>query len=392
MKILHTVESYLPQRHGMQEVVTQLSENLVTFGHDVTIATKVDSNRTKRILNGVKIRAFKLSGNAVNGIEGDVDEYLNFVLNSKFDVVTNFAAQQWATDCVLPILNKLKAFKVFVPTGFSGLYLDQYQEYFQCMKEWMKEYNATVFLSKQYRDYKFAKENKLRNTVVIPNGASYSEFTEVDGIDIRELLGIRPAKKIILHVGSYTGIKGHIEAYEIFKKAGLDNAVLLFVGKGLSKVQQYVDKDKTLFSRLVGRYKEKQVYFAPLTRTETVAAFKQSDLFLFPSLLECSPIVLFECLASKTPFLANNVGNANEIAKTSKGGIILPGVEDSQGFFRPDIEEASILLENLVLNKHLVQKMALQGYEAWKKRFTWEQISLQYERLYQNGVEKHNIS
>jgi glycogen synthase len=48
MKILHLVESYLPARNGMQEVVTQLSTRLVEKGHQVTVVTSYDE---RRILN-----------------------------------------------------------------------------------------------------------------------------------------------------------------------------------------------------------------------------------------------------------------------------------------------------------------------------------------------------
>jgi glycosyltransferase involved in cell wall biosynthesis len=50
-----------------------------------------------------------------------------------------------------------------------------------------------------------------------------------------------------------------------------------------------------------------------LSRIETLAAYHQADLFLFPSNIECSPLVLFESIASKTPFLTTDVGNAKEI-------------------------------------------------------------------------------
>ena len=45
MKIVHTVESYLPAHHGMAEVVRQLSEGLVQLGHDVVILTSFHPER-----------------------------------------------------------------------------------------------------------------------------------------------------------------------------------------------------------------------------------------------------------------------------------------------------------------------------------------------------------
>ena len=69
MKILHTVESYLPRRHGMQEVVTQLSERLARMGHEVIVATSYDPDRRDDVINGVRIADFKVSGNLVRGLK-----------------------------------------------------------------------------------------------------------------------------------------------------------------------------------------------------------------------------------------------------------------------------------------------------------------------------------
>ena len=111
MKILHTVESYLPARHGMQEVVSQLSERLAAMGHEVTIATSYDEKREVEIINGVTIASFKIKGNEVSGIKGETGIYQDFLQSQNFDIITNFAAQQWATDLALPNLQKIKAKK-----------------------------------------------------------------------------------------------------------------------------------------------------------------------------------------------------------------------------------------------------------------------------------------
>ena len=122
MKILHTVELYFPSTGGIQEAVRQISENLVKAGHSVTVATSKLPNRKSNVINGVSIEEFEISGNLVRGITGEVKKYQNYLLNSDFDIIANFAAQQWTVDCTFPIIDKIKAKKVFVPTGFSGLY------------------------------------------------------------------------------------------------------------------------------------------------------------------------------------------------------------------------------------------------------------------------------
>jgi hypothetical protein len=138
MKILHTVQFYYPSVGGAQEVVRQLSERLVLLGHEVTVATTMLPNRNFTIWKGVKIEQFNISGSAVKGFSGEIEKYTKFLIESDFDIIMNYAAQQWATDLMLPLLNEIKSKKVLVPCGFSGLYLPEYTEYFENMKTLLK--------------------------------------------------------------------------------------------------------------------------------------------------------------------------------------------------------------------------------------------------------------
>src|SRR5438105_3107711 len=130
MKILHTVEFYYPSVGGAQEVVRQLSEHMVRMGHDVTVATTKLPARERNVHNDVKIAEFAISGNRVRGIEGDVDDYHRFVTREQFDVVLNYAAQQWATDLFFDVIDEVDARKVLVPCGYSALYDRAYAQYF----------------------------------------------------------------------------------------------------------------------------------------------------------------------------------------------------------------------------------------------------------------------
>src|SRR6266852_226466 len=107
MKILHTVEFYAPSKGGAQEVVRQISEELVKRGHEVTVATKKLAARENVSLNGVRIKEFAISGNSVRGCTGEIGRYQEFLRAGDFDVMMNYAAQQWATDLVYPMLDQL---------------------------------------------------------------------------------------------------------------------------------------------------------------------------------------------------------------------------------------------------------------------------------------------
>ncbi|MEW5784283.1 MAG: glycosyltransferase family 4 protein [Bacillota bacterium] len=392
MKILHTVEFYPPSVGGMQEVVKQLSERLVKLGHEVTVATTRLPERTAKIINGVRIVEFSVSGNAVRGLNGETAHYRNFLLNAECDIIANFAAQQWATDIMLPILDRIKAKKVFVPTGFSGLYMPEYKDYFTSMKSWFKKYDMNVFLSDDYRDIHFARECGITRTALIPNGAGANEFQARPAVDIRHELGIPAGHFLILHVGSHTGLKGHAEALQIFRQAEINNATFLLIANtfgGGGCTRHCTATAAAYNSSPPAALARKKIIVAELPRKTTIAAYHAADLFLFPSNLECSPLVLFEAMASKTPFLTTDAGNAGEIVAWSGGGLLLPTEIDYKEYVysRADIIGSVRLLEDLFNDAGKREAMQENGFAAWQQSFTWEKITRDYEKLYLGLLE-----
>jgi len=414
LKILHTVESYAPAMNGMSEVVRQLSERLAVVGHELTVATGVASERPGIDLHGVRVVEFDVSGNAVTGLCGDVASYRKFLLDSDFDVVTNFAAQQWATDIALPLLQRISGRKVLVPTGFSGLHSRRYREYYRKMPEYMNRYDMNVFLSDSYRDVSFARRHGITREVLIPNGAAAEEFS-VPLPDVRSKLGVAEDHFLILHVGSHTWFKGHEEAMEIFGQADMRDAILLIVGNEAQGGCGTLCRERAKLLNGSARFRtdRKRIIVTPLTRAETVSAYHAADLFLFPSNIECSPIVLFECLASRTPFLVTDVGNSSEIIAWSDGaGLLLPsrrppflprygtfrervgekiriilGRADDFAAVHPKLRGSSALLSALYRDADGRKEMAQKGFLAWQKRFTWEAVAMEYESLYRSLVE-----
>lgn len=380
MKILHTVESYLPSANGMSEVASQISEHLVALDHEVTVVTGKNQRRD-RVINGVNVFEFDISGNEARGYRGDIDSYQNFILNSNFDIMTNFAAQQWATDLVLPLLDNIKAKKVFVPTGFSALFDPQYHQYFENMKSWFHKYDMNVFLSDDYRDIKFARENNVNNTIIIPNGADEKEFLRKSKTNIRNILGLPENCFLILHVGSHTGVKGHREAIQIFQKANIPNSCLLIIGNARTKCLYECIINSTI-NNLKSR--KQPIKIKNYSRDLTIAAYQQADIFLFPSNIECSPIVLFEAAASKTPFLATDVGNSKEIADWLQSGLILPTSKDDKNYSFAKVDESAKILKDLSINKNQRLKMSKAGFNNWKSNYTWAKISDRYEHLYKS--------
>ena len=394
MKILHTVEFYSPSVGGAQEVVKQISEHLVKRRHEVTVATTKLPHRTSSSINGVHIEEFDISGNAVRGFRGETSRYQQFLLDSHFDVMMNYAAQQWATDLVFPILDRLSYRKVLAPCGFSGLLNPQYASYFAHLPEVLRQYDHLIFHSNSYRDVEFARQHGLKHYTIIPNGASEEEFREVDAT-LRQRYGISINVPLVLTVGSHTGLKGHRLAIEAFRRARIGRAVLVIIGNKIGRMGCLPEcKMRAGCVRLVSLGRKRVLLLNP-ARPDVVAAYHAADLFVFGSNIECSPLVLFEAMASKTPFATVACGNAEEIVNWSHGGILLPTIQRGNGMVDAKPETMAQAIEDLIMKPEERLCLAEAGYQAWQERFTWDKISREYERLYQSilgGSENQNAS
>ncbi len=396
----------------MSEVVRQISERLVAKGHEVTVATGFYAQRNSPMIDGVRVESFSVFGKSATGVYGDISGYQRFILEFLPDVIVNFAAQQWATDLVFPLLENLRAKKVFVPTGFSALGNPAFRSYFESMRKWVHAYDAGVFLSEDYRDIQFAKDCGFDRIAYIPNGAAEEEFESRYAGHLRAELGIPKNDFLVIHVAGYLSIaKGQMEAVQIFSESAIKNATLLLVcpnfaegfaqslkprqilraiyhilrGRGLRAFQlplrlKLAIKRYERKNRVLGR----QIKLVSLPRVKTVEAFQNAQLLLFPSWIECSPIVLFEAAASRAPFLVTDVGNAREIIKWTSGGRILPGVkmDDEEGSMVANVQAGASMLNNLHASVALRETMAHAAHAAWMSYFTWGKIASKYEELY----------
>lgn len=386
MKILLTSEYYAPSVGGSQEVVKQLAERLARRGHRVTVATTRLPQRRAGEINGVRIAEFPIRGNRAFGFDGPVEDYQRFLLDGDFDVVLNYAAQQWTTDLVLPLLGRLPYPALLAPCGFSGLRHAAYAAYFAELPEVLRQYKRLIVHSDIYQDAAYLREHGLAYCV-ITNGAAEDEFSHIDG-SFRRRYRIPENAVMLLTVGSHTGTKGHKLAIQAFMRAATGRAVLVIIGNTLNSAGCLPSCCKrALLANLTG-FGRKTVRLLNPPRADVVAAYHAADLFLFGSNVECSPLVLFEAMASRTPFISLACGNAAEIAEWGQSGVILPTYPWQNGMVNGDVDDMATAITRLVHNPEERRRLAENGYQAWRERFTWERIAVQYESLLLDAIEQ----
>jgi glycosyltransferase involved in cell wall biosynthesis len=409
----------------------------------VTVATTQLQVETFSEWNGVKIEHFAVSGNEVRGIVGEVERYREFVLNFPADAILIKAAQQWTFDALFPVLGQIKARKIFIPCGFSGLYEPSYKGYFERLPEILRHFDSLIFYAKSYRDIDFCRARGLSNLVFIPNGASESEFRILEETSgFRQMLGIPPENFVFSTVGSMTGVKGHREIAEAFlrmdnggksvtlvlngnqnlapaaqmsavrqpltarianflsrclcflQREGLYRAarrgvgsLLRFVKRRLTPTAATVDPLAALAQRINGDpVANKQMLILDLPRGDVIDLFKTTDLFVFASNIEYSPLVLFEAAAAGTPFLTVLVGNAEEIATMTGAGILCPAPKDAYGYTRAEPDVLAAAMARALNDPDQLARLGQAGRANWQQNFTWDKIASQYEALLANTV------
>lgn len=365
MKILFTVEFYEPKKGGAEEVVRQLAERLVKRGHEVCVATTAVRERIEKTIHGVHIEEFQLAGNSVKGIRGSEEEmrrYQDFLVSGGFDVVINYAAQIWCTDLVFPVLERIKGKKVFIPCGYSRLHTPAYKTYFDVLPGYLKQYDRLVYMSANYQDYVFGEQYGCEDrAVLIPNGAG-EEFLK-QSLDFKTKFGIATPKMVIT-VSNHYFAKGHLFVIDAFKRMGRKDATLVIIGERPSGRAWYSCYPLCKLNAFLNSH---IMVLHDVPREWVVSAYKQADLFLFGSQIECAPLVMYEAFASKAPFVTTAVGNVcdhEEILEIVKTPTDMAKVGND-------------LLNNEMKRRRIGEK----AYQSWQAHHTWERIVEQYETM-----------
>ncbi len=418
MRILIGTDYYYPSVGGLQIVLKEIAERLVKLGHSITVATSKMQNRTANNHNGVSIVEFDIKGNYVHGLQGKVKDYQNYVMNGDFDVILIKAAQGWTIDALIPILNKINTRKVFIPCGFSALFNPLYAEYYKIMPEILRQFDHLIFYASDYRDTNFARQHNINNFSIISNGASEIEFSVQRESNFRERLNIEDNSFVILTVGTFTGGKGHYELAQAFHLANFNQPATLILNGNQSAIflklktavliKHYLKMgprsmlkriyrdfllaigiikkpkihDWTDIARAVNSEKSnKQIIITNLEREDVIQAFLNSDLFVFASNIEYSPLVLFESAAAGLPFLTVPVGNSKEIIEWTKGGVLCPAIVDKTGRTNVDSQLLAEEIMKLANNPEKREQLGESGKKNWLNNLTWGKIAIEYEKV-----------
>lgn len=219
------------------------------------------------------------------------------------------------------------------------------------------------------RDYSRAR-NTRRDIIVIPDGVDTSLFdpSKVDGSNVRSKFSIDKEKLLCVYAGRVEEAAGAgiiLETAKFLEKK--KQIAFLIVGEGDPVVINQFSKLRNVI--LAGRVEKDDVpmYLAA------------ADIVLVPfpdniASHSISPLKLFEALAMQKVVIASAVSGITEV--------LLEGMDFIQLGGSPKLWASEI--EKILENRFSREKSAVANREIIRKKFDWDYLSVEFEKIIQD--------
>jgi len=349
---------------GSEKVVQQITESMHDdFGMECHVISKYATRQEE--LNGIHIHKQSMGDdNLVSQLNGlDLDHILTY----------SDSCYAWPT--IVRKADKIHGSKSVALVGMN--YMRSHGDIGQIFAS-KKNRFTTITHSDNYIDYTTCQSLGIP-VKVIPNAINLQEF-EDQKFSFREKHGIK-TEKMILCVSNFFPGKGQEHLYHILQKLerkGHDFTVVFISTKvNFAPAESLYQR----YGRMLKKASFKHVMLRNIPRSDTVQAFREADVFAFPSQVEVAPLVVLECMACSLPWVSLNVGNTS----TLEGGLIVESKKKVQGRWHYSTEiydEFTDCLDSLLTTKHLRTSLGSEGRRHIVEKYDWDKIKHDYKEVF----------
>lgn len=367
MRILQTPIRFYPDIGGVNQYVLDLSKELVKNGSKVKVICADEPKSDIKNFKGIEIERLNYFSKIANtNLCGSLFQIL---MKENFDIIHTHMPTPWSADIsALVSLIKRKPLVLtyhndLIKKGFANIIATIYNRTF--LKLLLKISEKIIITQPEYINHsKYLKKYKEK-IIVLPNAVDINIFKKKN---------INKEKNSIFFLSvldefhRYKGLDYLLKSIKEIKKE-VPSIKLYVAGKG-----KLLEEYKTL-SKDLGI--EKNVEFLGfVSDDDLIKYYNQSEIFVLPSINhnEGFGIVLLESLACKTPVISTNiVGIAKDIEKENCGIIVKP----------KDVRALSQSIFKLLKNFKLKKLMGENGRKLVEKKYTWEKIAKDMEKVYE---------
>ena len=381
MKIAMCVPFFFPHFGGTEKYVKDLSLELLSRGHEVTVITnnvpKEAGAPSKENMEGLDV----IRLDAMNFIYLPVSFKFNLSMLKGFDLVHSHCP---AFGFTRAIRNRLRAPHIVTyhcDTTISENFLGRK------MPKWLIK--SVEELTNMYARWVLPKVDVIINTTesyastspvmkklphkAVPIGIHYELFDAS-----RQKQGITEAsrdRKKVLFLGRFASNKGIdylVRAIPAVLKE-VPDAKFVLCGDGEEKphIEEFIDK--------VG-VRSHIEFRGKVNLDEMVQLYSTAAMYVFPSInrLEAFGIVQLEAMSCSTPVIASNIPGVNNVMEEGKSGLL---VEPR------DIEGLSAAIIKLLKDPDLARSMGVRGRQLVETKYNWKTIGDQIEAIYQQALK-----
>ena len=401
MKILFLTQYCPPEVGAPQNRIFEFAKQLKSFGHEVTILTAMpnyprgeifEEYRGKKIvtenLDGINIVRTGIYATKSKDFTKRLRNYLSFTWTSVAQGTRHIGRQDFIITESPPlflgwsgyVLAKLKKAKfVFNVSDLwpeSAVKLDVlHNEAMIRASTWLEEFcykkaAAVTCQTQGIVDNIVNRGFDKRKIHLITNGVDTEFFKrEKRSQEYREIIGVNDKFAVV-----YAGIHGLAQGLEVVISA----AELLRTEKGIQFVFIGEGPEKPMLMELVKEKKLENVTFLPIQSKKdmpqiiasmdaTVVPLKKLDLFK-----GALPSKMFEALASELPIVLAVEGEAEELIKNAKAGIVV----------EPENEKSiAWAVLKLYEDRDLREELGRNGRDYVMKYFSREAITRRLEKI-----------
>lgn len=382
MKIAMCVPFFFPHFGGTEKYVKDLSLELVSRGHEVTVITNnvpkeagAPSQENMEGLNVIRL-------DAMNFIYLPVSFKFNLSMLKGFDLVHSHCP---AFGFTRAIRNRLKVPHIVtyhcdttISENFLGRKMPKWviksvEELTNMYARWvLPKADAIINTTESYASTSPVMKNIPHNAV--PIGYHYELFDAS-----RQKQGITEASrdmKKVLFLGRFASNKGIdylVRAIPDVLKA-VPDAKFVLCGDGEEKphIEEFIDK--------VG-VRSHIEFRGKVNLDEMVNLYSTSAMYVFPSInrLEAFGIVQLEAMSCYTPVIASNIPGVNNVMEVGKSGVL---VEPR------DVEGLAAAIIKLLKDPEGARKMGERGRQLVETKYNWKTIGDQIEKIYADALKR----
>lgn len=349
---------------GSEKVVQQIVESMsIDYGIDCHVLSKFAKGKT--VHNGVTVEKTR---------DGDA-AFLSQIKNLKPDHVHVYSDSfvYWPT--ILRHSTEIAAQKSVALVGMNCM--RGHPDLARLFKNKQDEFTAITH-SSNYLDYQTCESLGIK-PVVIPNAINLDEFAD-QGFSFRDKYRIQ-TEKIILCVSNFFPGKAQEHLDHILRKLAERRKDFTAVFICSTVNYQPANALRIKHSQMLSKNPYPNRLLVDISRQDTIQAFREANVFAFPSQVEVAPLVVLESMAVGLPWVALNVGNV----PTLSGGLVVSGETRSRGLWQYNsrmYKEFTDNLDAILSDSELHQKMSKAGKDRILAEYDWKQIRRQYYKVF----------